>query len=341
MSPKWGGSLQNVDMLQPRTGLQYFLTDHLGSVVAVTDASGTLIAQQRYLPFGGERTNVGSISQTDYGYTGQRDLDPGMGGLMDYKARFYSPYLNHMTQPDSIVPNPYNSQDWNRYSYARNNPIRYTDPSGHSVDCGIGDPYCSAGEYTPGGLMQLYKPNKDNSKTLNKEIDDYLRKHEDYNYKDDPYLGFSIGDNRDLKYEDLRLQYWQDRLKDSGVCTSDYFCVDAAEDLYNYYDLHQEGLRGEEFWDSSKVNWASVTLDIVSIPLAFTGRGIIPNDKALGRAGFISSTTSLATAKNPMYALIAVGSYIPVAGAFFDVNLLVWDLSDGITDTTYTPPISR
>jgi hypothetical protein len=36
-----------------------------------------------------------------------------------------------MTQPDSIVPNPANPQDWNRYAYARNNPLRYTDPSGH------------------------------------------------------------------------------------------------------------------------------------------------------------------------------------------------------------------
>lgn len=116
------------------TGLQYFLTDHLGSVVAVTDASGTLIAQQRYLPFGGERTNVPSPNapSTDYGYTGQRDLDPGMGGLMDYKARFYSPYLNHFTQPDTIIPDPSNPQAWNRFAYVHNNPLKYTDPSGNS-----------------------------------------------------------------------------------------------------------------------------------------------------------------------------------------------------------------
>jgi RHS repeat-associated protein len=52
-------------------------------------------------------------------------------GLMFYNARWYDPYLNHFTQPDSIVPDPYNPQDWNRYLYARNNPLRYTDPSGH------------------------------------------------------------------------------------------------------------------------------------------------------------------------------------------------------------------
>lgn len=36
-----------------------------------------------------------------------------------------------MTQPDSIVPEPGNPQAWNRYSYALNNPLRYTDPTGH------------------------------------------------------------------------------------------------------------------------------------------------------------------------------------------------------------------
>ena len=50
---------------------------------------------------------------------------------MDYKARFYDPYLNHMTQPDTIVPDPGNPQAWSRYGYALNNPIRYTDPTGH------------------------------------------------------------------------------------------------------------------------------------------------------------------------------------------------------------------
>jgi len=74
---------------------------------------------------------------TDFGYTGQRQLDADMGGLMDYKARFYSPYINHFVQPDSLIPDPSNPQAWNRYSYVGNNPIGYSDPSGHQrVDDG-------------------------------------------------------------------------------------------------------------------------------------------------------------------------------------------------------------
>jgi RHS repeat-associated protein len=53
-------------------------------------------------------------------------------GLMYYNARWYDPYLNRWTQPDTIVPDSNNPQAWDRYGYALNNPIRYNDPSGHN-----------------------------------------------------------------------------------------------------------------------------------------------------------------------------------------------------------------
>jgi RHS repeat-associated protein len=118
------------------SGLKYLLTDHLGSIVAVTNATGTLLSEQRYMPFGQVRTDVGSITQTDFGYTGQRNLDVQENayslGLMDYKARFFEPYNTHaFTQPDSIVPDLNNPQHLNRYAYVVNNPMRNNDPSGH------------------------------------------------------------------------------------------------------------------------------------------------------------------------------------------------------------------
>jgi hypothetical protein len=45
-----------------------------------------------------------------------------------------SPYINRFIQPDSIVPDPANPQSLNRFSYVFNNPILYTDPSGHVPD---------------------------------------------------------------------------------------------------------------------------------------------------------------------------------------------------------------
>jgi hypothetical protein len=81
------------------TAVQYLLTDHLGSAVAVTNASGTLTSQQRYLPFGAPRSIPNSpIAGTDFTYTGQRMLDSGMGGIMDFRARLFSPYINRLVQ---------------------------------------------------------------------------------------------------------------------------------------------------------------------------------------------------------------------------------------------------
>ena len=116
------------------SGLQYLLTDHLGSTVAVTNSSGTLTSQQRYLPFGAPRTIPNSpILGTDFTYTGQRKLDDGMGGIMDYKARFYSVGLGRFLQPDTIIPDQTNPQSWNRYSYVGNCPSTKTDPTGHKA----------------------------------------------------------------------------------------------------------------------------------------------------------------------------------------------------------------
>jgi RHS repeat-associated protein len=77
---------------------------------------------------------------TDFTFTGQRSEGPGLGGLMDYHARHYDPYLNRWIQPDTIVPDPANPQSLNRFSYVLGNPIKYTDPTGH---CAPEDEECN------------------------------------------------------------------------------------------------------------------------------------------------------------------------------------------------------
>ena len=130
-----GGSVTRTVTYYPVAGamrinstLYYVLKDHLGSASVITDASGTILGEQRYYPFRETRLTTGTI-YTDKLFTGQREIT-GLG-IYHYGARFYSPKLGRFLSPDSIVPNYANPQNLNRFSYVRNNPLRYTDPTGH------------------------------------------------------------------------------------------------------------------------------------------------------------------------------------------------------------------
>ncbi|MBI4738406.1 hypothetical protein HY772_02385 [Candidatus Woesearchaeota archaeon] len=106
---------------------------------------------------------------TKYTYTGQYSHmdDPSTAGvtegfgLMFYNARWlrsvpvtewrgYDPSLGRFAQADIIVPTQTQGvQAWDRYAYANNNPVRYTDPSGHRVDDGCSGESggCTLSEY--------------------------------------------------------------------------------------------------------------------------------------------------------------------------------------------------
>jgi RHS repeat-associated protein len=96
-----------------------------------------------YLPFGGTRWESGA-TPTDFQFTGQRK-EAGFG-LYDYNARYYDPLLGRFVSADAVVPGAGNPQALNRYAYVFNNPLKYTDPSGHCGESVIGfDPGCDGG----------------------------------------------------------------------------------------------------------------------------------------------------------------------------------------------------
>jgi len=132
-----GGTVTQTRTYYPAAGamriggtLYFMLKDHLGSASVLTDASGTAVlgADTRYYPFGEARFSTTPML-TDKLFTGQREIT-GLG-IYYYGARFYSPYINRFLSADTIVPGYANPQSLNRYSYVLNNPLRYTDPTGH------------------------------------------------------------------------------------------------------------------------------------------------------------------------------------------------------------------
>jgi RHS repeat-associated protein len=104
----------------------YFLNDHLGSIGYLTNSSGTVLETTQYYPYGLVRAGG---TKNKFLYTGQEN-DPETG-LDYYNFRYYSPQLGRFIQPDNQLQTPYDPQSLNNYSYVKNNPIKYTDPTGH------------------------------------------------------------------------------------------------------------------------------------------------------------------------------------------------------------------
>ncbi len=80
---------------------------------------------------GGTTPRHGFASQgnayTSCQFTSQRD-ETALG-LYFYNARWYDPALGRFTRADTFVPG--GVQGYDRFAYTSNNPVRYTDPSGH------------------------------------------------------------------------------------------------------------------------------------------------------------------------------------------------------------------
>jgi RHS repeat-associated protein len=109
-------------------GTFYYHGNHLGSSSLVTDVSGNVVETAVYKPFGEFYQRTGVPGGNHY-FTGQeRDEE---SGLYYYGARYYNPEIGRFISADEFVQDAFDPQTLNRYSYTRNNPLIYTDPSGN------------------------------------------------------------------------------------------------------------------------------------------------------------------------------------------------------------------
>ena len=112
----------------------YILKDHLGSWTTVTDAEGNVEQELSYDAWGNLRdadtwTGTGTEAPMfDRGYTGHEHITAF--GLINMNGRCYDPLMSSFLSVDEYVQDPSNAQNFNRYAYCLNNPLKYTDPSG-------------------------------------------------------------------------------------------------------------------------------------------------------------------------------------------------------------------
>lgn len=139
------------DLIGEKTAdeIKYYHPDHLGSTTLVTNESGDVVEETFYLPFG----EIAEGGDERYLFTG-KEKDVGVD-LYYYGARYYDSYLRHFIQADNVLPDVYDPQQLNRYSYVRNNPYSYIDPSGESPTLVTGAMGYVAG-YATGAIYSIY-----------------------------------------------------------------------------------------------------------------------------------------------------------------------------------------
>ncbi|MGH8397449.1 MAG: RHS repeat-associated core domain-containing protein [Gammaproteobacteria bacterium] len=115
----------NIDEMFSRTdstGTESYLTDNLGSTLALTSSSGAIQTSYTYEPYG-NTTATGTSSTNSLQYTGRENDGTG---LYYYRARYYSPGYGRFITEDPLGL----AAGQNLYAYAGNNPINWVDPTG-------------------------------------------------------------------------------------------------------------------------------------------------------------------------------------------------------------------
>jgi RHS repeat-associated protein len=122
--------------------LHYLTRAHLGSVDSITTGAGVIEVRLSSGAFGQRRKEAGwsgnptsgdwtqITASTRHGFTFHEHLDNL--NLVHMNGRVYDPVVGRFLSADPFVPYPASTQSFNRYSYVRNNPLTFTDPSGFS-----------------------------------------------------------------------------------------------------------------------------------------------------------------------------------------------------------------
>ena len=114
------------DFSQSSGSYKFLHKDYLGSILAISDEEGNLVEENHFDAWG--RLTTGSLNILGRGYTSHEHFENI--GIIHMNGRLYDPLLRRFLNADENIQDPYNTQNYNKYSYVLNNPMMYNDPSG-------------------------------------------------------------------------------------------------------------------------------------------------------------------------------------------------------------------
>jgi RHS repeat-associated protein len=134
-------------LVDDAAGRRFISTDALGSTTDLTTAAAAVASMRKYDAWGQYRNDTApATSDPKLGFTGHQ-YDPETG-LVYARARYYDADLGRFISLDSLEGEIGDAPSLHRYAYVRQNPLRYTDPTGHqfatSCDTPTGAPACAA-----------------------------------------------------------------------------------------------------------------------------------------------------------------------------------------------------
>ncbi len=115
------------------SGAYYYLFDGLGSIVGLTDSNGTLVSTYQYDPYGNLTSSTGSVANPWRFAGGYFDSSTG---LYKFGTRYYDSAIGRWSQQDPVRGQLNDPTSLNRYLYAGDDPVNFTDPIGRiSAKC--------------------------------------------------------------------------------------------------------------------------------------------------------------------------------------------------------------
>ena len=158
-----GGDVYTAPVVAIKTGTgtpvyYYLLRDYLGSITHVVNTSKTTVAEYSYDAWGRTRNpstwdnftpgSEPALFVAGRGFTGHEHM-PWFNSI-NMNGRVYDPLIGQFLSPDNCIQDPEFTQNYNRYTYCLNNPLRYTDPSGYTYKAYMDDK-SGEGNYWPRG----------------------------------------------------------------------------------------------------------------------------------------------------------------------------------------------